>query len=326
MSRGRLTNLALATLLLLALITGLLSFSAGTDWFIHPSVFHGIAALAILLLAPWKSVVVKSGLARPRPGRVWSIVFLLVVLIAIASGLFHSADLAGSVGGLTIMQIHVGSAVIALILGVSHYRRHPQRVRASDASRRGFLRLAVMAGAATLGWLGWEEAAAAKRRFTGSHEVGSFDPTGFPVTSWINDVPPEIDHNTWRVEVDGASYSLLQLAAMFDREFEATIDCTGGWYSRQTWTGVRLDRLVEPREWRSIEVVSATGYSRRFPIRDLDRLWLAVGSRGEPLSVGHGFPARIVAPGRRGFWWVKWVVAIHPSMTPWWVQSPFPLT
>jgi DMSO/TMAO reductase YedYZ molybdopterin-dependent catalytic subunit len=44
------------------------------------------------------------------------------------------------------------------------------------------------------------------------------------------------------------------------------------------------------------------------------------------LSVGHGFPARLVAPGRRGFWWVKWVERIETSGTPWWWQSPFPLT
>ena len=47
---------------------------------------------------------------------------------------------------------------------------------------------------------------------------------------------------------------------------------------------------------------------------------------GRPLSHGHGFPARLVAPGRRGFWWVKWVTDIEVSDRPWWWQSPFPLT
>jgi len=47
---------------------------------------------------------------------------------------------------------------------------------------------------------------------------------------------------------------------------------------------------------------------------------------GFPLSYGHGFPARIVAPGRRGFWWVKWVTSIQPSDRPPWAQSFFPLS
>jgi DMSO/TMAO reductase YedYZ molybdopterin-dependent catalytic subunit len=47
---------------------------------------------------------------------------------------------------------------------------------------------------------------------------------------------------------------------------------------------------------------------------------------GEPLSPGHGFPARIVSSDQRGFWWVKWVTAIETSDVPWWLQPPYPLT
>jgi hypothetical protein len=32
------------------------------------------------------------------------------------------------------------------------------------------------------------------------------------------------------------------------------------------------------------------------------------------------------SPGRRGFWWVKWVVSIEVDRAPWWRQPPFPLT
>jgi uncharacterized membrane protein YhaH (DUF805 family) len=323
---GRRTNLALAALLLAALSSGFWSFAIGTDWPIDPAIIHGVTALALLVLAPWKSVVVKRGLARSRPGQVWSLVFLVMVLVAIISGLAHTAGWARTVAGMTMMQIHVGAAVVVLILGIGHYVRHPQRPRSPDLDRRGFLRLAATGGVASALWWGWERLAAAPRRFTGSHEVGSFDPAAFPVTSWFNDVPPKLAASTWRVEIGDRKLTLDELAAMSEDDFEATIDCTGGWHSTQRWRGVRLDRLVEAGAWRSIEVVSASGYARRYPGRDLDRLWLAVAVGGEPLSIGHGFPARIVAPGRRGFWWVKWVVAIRPSMTPWWVQSPFPLT
>jgi hypothetical protein len=41
---------------------------------------------------------------------------------------------------------------------------------------------------------------------------------------------------------------------------------------------------------------------------------------------GHGAPARLVVPGRRGYWWVKWVTAIDVDDTPWWWQPPFPVT
>ncbi|HEV3400736.1 MAG TPA: molybdopterin-dependent oxidoreductase, partial [Acidimicrobiales bacterium] len=107
------------------------------------------------------------------------------------------------------------------------------------------------------------------------------------------------------------------------------LDCTGGWYAEQRWGGVRLDRLLAASgapPSRSIEVRSLTGYSRRFPWRDAPVLVLATRVGGEPLSPGHGFPARLVAPDRRGFWWVKWVDEIDVDDTPWWWQPPFPVT
>jgi DMSO/TMAO reductase YedYZ molybdopterin-dependent catalytic subunit len=153
-----------------------------------------------------------------------------------------------------------------------------------------------------------------------------------PVTQWLNDRVPRIDPASWAVQVHAGPqgstrFSLLDLDAMRE-PVRATIDCTGGWYAEQFWEGVRLDRLlvVDAAEVRSISVRSMTGYARRFPSRDLNRLWLATRVGGSPLSPGHGFPARLVAPGRRGFWWVKWVVEVASSETPWWWQPPFPLT
>jgi len=46
---------------------------------------------------------------------------------------------------------------------------------------------------------------------------------------------------------------------------------------------------------------------------------------GVALAPGHGAPARLVAPGRRGFWWVKWVASIETVTGSDWWQSPFPL-
>jgi DMSO/TMAO reductase YedYZ molybdopterin-dependent catalytic subunit len=47
---------------------------------------------------------------------------------------------------------------------------------------------------------------------------------------------------------------------------------------------------------------------------------------GQPLAAGHGAPIRLVAPGRRGFWWVTWVARVEGGCTPWWWQWPFPVT
>ena len=111
----------------------------------------------------------------------------------------------------------------------------------------------------------------------------------------------------------------------------AVLDCTGGWYAAQDWHGTTLGRLLAdaldgdlPRDG-SIDVISHTGYRRRLPLRDAEQLLLATSAGGRPLSPGHGAPVRLVAPGRRGFWWVKWVARIEVVDGPWWAQPPFPL-
>ena len=330
-STRRRTNQALLILVPLAVFTGLFSNTIGVDWILDPATIHGVVALGIAWVTPWKAAVVRRGLGKRRGSRWASLVLLLLIVTTLVSGIVHSAAIARTVGPLTIMQIHIGGALVALALIVAHYRSHPVPIRKTDLTRRAFISGASMtAGAAAL-WLGWEGALTATgsrgadRRFTGSHERGSHDPKSMPVTSWFDDPVQHIGRDEWSVRIDGHAYALADLEAMPREDLTAVLDCTSAWYSEQVWSGVRLDRVIDTDK-RSIDVSSASGYGRRFPTRDLDRLWLVTHVGGEPLSAGHGFPARIVAPDRRGFWWVKWVTAIEPSDTPWWVQLPFPAT
>ena len=65
----------------------------------------------------------------------------------------------------------------------------------------------------------------------------------------------------------------------------------------------------------SVTVRSVTGYQRRFSLKEADEYLLATHVGGEPISHGHGLPVRLVAPGRRGFEWVKWVDSIYVNDT-----------
>ena len=327
--RRRRANQALLVLVPLAVATGLFSNTIGTDWTFDPAVLHGLVAAAVVLVSPWKSVVVRAGLGRGRGSRWVSIALLSVISITVVTGLLHSAALVPRIGPLTTMQVHAGSGIGALLLLIAHYRGHPVPIRRTDLGRRQFvssLALAAFAGAFWTSWEGWLRLVGsdgASRRFTGSHELASFEPGRMPVTSWLNDAVPTVDGSGWAVMVNDTALSLEDLESYPQESLDAILDCTGGWYSEQAWTGVRLDRLL-PTGQRSVVVTSITGYSRVFPTSDLDRMWLATHVGGQPLSPGHGFPARIVAPDRRGFWWVKWVASIEPSDLPWWVQLPFP--
>ena len=54
------------------------------------------------------------------------------------------------------------------------------------------------------------------------------------------------------------------------------------------------------------------------------QLWID-GVVERPLTQGHGFPVRLVAPDHRGVEWVKWVTEIRINATSKIWQSPLPL-
>jgi DMSO/TMAO reductase YedYZ molybdopterin-dependent catalytic subunit len=333
---ARVTNHTLLAALLLAFASGLGAVATGTASGSWVAVVHGVVGVTVVLLIPWKSRIIRRGLKRARRSRWASLLLAALASTAVVTGLGYATGLISSAGGFRGMWLHVAAALALLPLVVWHVLARPARPRRTDLSRRTLLRAgalgAVAAGVyvATGSVVRSAGLPGARRRFTGSYETGSFDPAAMPTTSWLDDVPPEIDPATWRLVVadaDGERELSLGELSRHDVRLRATLDCTGGWYAHQDWEGVPVAALLRAGDGaRSLHVHSTTGYWIGFPIGDLDRLLLATRAAGAPLSVGHGFPARLVAPGRRGFWWVKWVDRIELRSTPWWWQPPFPVT
>lgn len=331
---GRGTNLALFALLVLALASGVTVFAVGNPGPVRiVAVTHGVLGLAIVALIPWKSVVARRGWRRRRPGRGAGLVLAVAVFAVLASGLLHTQGGFRQLLVLTPMQLHVGGAAIVLAVQVAHLKVHPTRPRRTDATRRvalGGLSLAATAGAAYALLEGAGvllRLPAGTRRQTGSYQLASHAPAAMPITQWFTDTVPSIDASAWRVRlsIGGASCELSPDELVGTDTMRAILDCTNGWYAEQTWAGTRLDRLLPPGARGSVVITSVTGYRRRFPAADASNLLLATHVAGAPLSAGHGAPVRLVAPGRRGFWWVKWVTAVELSDEPWWLQAPFPL-
>lgn len=333
---GRRTNLALFGVLSLTFLTGFLAYGIGAAWGRWVVAAHGVAGLAIVALSPWKLVIARRGMLRRRPAFGASIALTALAVVAIFTGVLHATGLGVSLGPVTSLQVHVGAALGVIPLAVWHVLARPVRPRRTDLTRRNLLRVGTLLGGAVLGYAAAEgfvrvtALPGGERRFTGSYEVGSLRPDALPVTQWLDDGVQYVDPRVWRLTVVTAGEARelsYEEVALFRDRVRAVLDCTGGWYSEQVWEGVRLDRLIpDPGEARSVVVRSVTGYSRRLPAGDLPNLMLAVRLGGESLPPGHGFPARLVAPGRRGFWWVKWVSHIETTAAPWWWQSPFPLT
>src|SRR6266545_5921184 len=206
-SPGRRTNLALFLFLAAALATGALAYGIGGGWGRWAVAGHGIAGLAIVLLAPWKTAITRRGLERPGPGRGASIALAGLVIVTLLTGLLHATGLGVSLGGVTSMQLHVAAALLSVPLAVWHVLARRVRPRRTDLSRRNLLRAGGLAAgaaavyAATEGLVRLAGLPGEDRRFTGSYEQGSFDPARTPVTQWLDDRVPDVDPEAWRLAV-----------------------------------------------------------------------------------------------------------------------------
>lgn len=317
---------------------GLMSGSPGAAVFIQ---VHRVAGYGILVLLIWKGANVAFSLRWRRrvAPRTASLMLAAALLGTLALGFSWSF-----VGPFTFAwfsgvswHIYVGVALAPILVWHSLYHTRGLPV-AFWAERRSFLRMAGLAAVGIAAWqLGELGARAialngATRRFTGSYEAGSFSGNGFPRTSWLNDRPARVDVSRWRLTVRGAVGHELDLTLDDlgpDSAVEATIDCTGGWHSTQIWRGMPVADLLEragPSDSAaSVTFRSVTGYYRRFSLAEARSYLLATGVGDETLSHGHGFPLRLVAPGKRGFDWVKWVEAVEVNESSKWWQPPLPL-
>jgi hypothetical protein len=331
---GRRTNLALLALLVIAALTGAMAFGIGGGWVRAAVAAHGVTGLAIVALAPWKTAISTRGLRRRAAGAWASLALALLVVTTLITGIGHATGLLVSLGPVSAMQLHVAAAFGCLPLAAWHVAVRRTLPRRTDISRRNLLRTGALVGGTAAaygiaeGLVRVSGLPGASRRPTGSYERGSFRPDAMPVTQWLNDSVPTIDADRWVLTIgDEAGERRVGYEELLShhQRTRAVLDCTGGWYAEQGWEGALLaDLLTGVEAASSIEVASVTGYRRRLPAADAARLLLATRVGGRALSAGHGFPLRLVAPGRRGFWWVKWVNRVELSGTPWWWQTPFP--
>lgn len=322
------TDWSLAFLIALLFTTGMLSLVSGRTSDAWVFTLHGIGGGALGLVTGWKLRRVWSRIVYPRQWQWRSIVGALAtaaVAATLLSGVVWSGGGDLYVAGFNLLNWHIGLGVALSAVVALHACLRAKRPRRADlANRRQALHLVLMAGAAAAGW-SWQRPLAsamqwrgARRRWTGSYEQGSFAGSAFPATSWVADRPRPLDEAAYRLTVGGlvASPLALPLAAIgAGATIEATLDCTGGFYSTQRWSGMALERLLAgatPLPTAThVRVVSHTGYRWSFPLDEARQMLLATAVGDEPLSQAHGAPVRLVAPGRRGFQWIKWVVRVE---------------
>lgn len=326
----RIVDAGILITVILAIASGSVSFVSGQPGGAWVFVLHGVNGFVLIGLLAVKLRRVSHRLREPgdwNPSVFASVLTLVVAAAALLTGIAWSLGLDFGFWLWTGLSVHVLFGLLVVpVLGyhLFHRFRLPKRVDFRD--RRTAVQLGLLVLGGTIAWRGQQVVAAilgATDRFTGSRPAGREAGNTFPVTSWVADDPDPIDRNAWRLRVEGAvaSPATFRYADLDHTDArEATLDCTSGWYTHQRWHGIRVGRLldaVEPAvEAKWVRFESVTGYRWSLPIEEARAALLATHVGDERLTHGHGAPVRLVAPGRRGFQWVKWVVSVEIRETP----------
>ena len=329
-----------ALILILFCILGLTGLY-GLVWPFPSSLFeiHRIAGWVLILLIPLKGTIALRSLSRGWRGRFerkvgMSVSILLTlatvtVLILVLLWTWQLGSYYIWIGPYAYSGIgwHWGIALGLAPLFIIHvWQRWPRPRKADFAGRRQALKLMGFGAAALLSWGIAEtlaksaESAGSKRRFTGSREDGSFAGNAHPVTTAPDQGKIKLDPQKWTLQVTGAvarplTITYTEALALSTSEVTATLDCTGGWYTVQTWRGVRLMDLLSQAVLRpeamGIVLRGLQDYTAPFTLAQAEEILLATQVSGEILNHVHGFPVRAVVPSRRGWHWVKWLTGIE---------------
>ena len=297
----------------------------------------GIATLPVLLAKLW--VVWPRFVSFPPGRRLADAVERAGVLALVTGGIFMVFSGVANIAQwypwrFSFTAAHYWTAWITIGAVVAHvgakapitrrslFRAAPAEGTHDGLTRRGFLgTVAAASGFLTLVTVG--QTLPALRRLA---LLAPRDPADRPINRSARNagVVDAATSPDYRLRVEGRVarplvLSLGELRALPARTAELPIACVEGWSYSASWTGVPLRDLLQmagapPRAEVHVESLEERSpYRRTFLNRrqahDADTL-LATHLDGETLSPDHGYPVRLIGPGRPGVNQTKWVTRV----------------
>jgi DMSO/TMAO reductase YedYZ molybdopterin-dependent catalytic subunit len=112
------------------------------------------------------------------------------------------------------------------------------------------------------------------------------------------------------------AFNLAELRALPQHQEELPIACVEGWSQTAHWRGVRIRDLIGVVGAPPDSALRVTSLEPDGPYRLMsmpaeyvqdERTLVALELNGAVLDLEHGYPARIIAPGRPGVLQTKWL-------------------
>lgn len=205
----------------------------------------------------------------------------------------------------------------------------------ADPGRRSFLSTAPLTiGAVSLAVLGWRLLPDWYQAIFSQPESGLAGalPAVTPVANFYlvskNFADPVVDGRSWRLHVNGlvdkpVTLELAQLRALPPTTEYVTFECIsndigGGLISTGAFTGVPLRDLIAQASPQAgatwVAFQARDGYTESLDLDTVNahpEILVAYDLDGAPLPDSHGYPARMVIPGRYGMKAPKWLDTIQ---------------
>lgn len=308
----------------------------------------GTAAVPLLLVKLW-AVYPKLFTRPPRPSRELVLhlaervsigVLVAAAIFQLATGLANSAqwypwNFSFRATHFAIGWVAVGALLVHIAVKLPIIRAALQgplgqegRAAGPDRSaltRRGLLRTTwVAAGLAVLATAG--STVPVLRRVSVLGVRSGDGPGGIPInkTARAAGVTASATSAAYRLTVSHGELEIVltqqELAALRRHTEELPIACVEGWSASGAWTGVRVRTLLDLVDAPRGSAVRVVSLQERGPFRAIELpgnfaddplTLLATELSGQPLSLDHGYPCRLIAPNRPGVLQTKWVTRLE---------------
>ena len=294
-------------------------------WTVFPRLFQAVPRRAgelvravlergsIAVLVAAAVFELATGVANVAQWYVWDFSFrsahYAVAWVATGALLLHVA-----------VKLPVVRAVLAADVDDTTHDR-PGAVRPGPLTRRGLLRVTwLAAGVVTVAAAAGTVPALRRLAVLAPRDLAG---GGIPINRTAREagVVGAAAAESYRCVVTAGSRQVVlsrqQLLALPQRTATLPLACVEGWSASGSWTGVRMRDLLDlvgapaGKEVRVSSLQSPHDTVLPASFADDPKTLLALALDGDPLSLDHGFPARLIAPDRPGVEQVKWVARIE---------------
>ncbi|MCK4575370.1 molybdopterin-dependent oxidoreductase [candidate division WOR-3 bacterium] len=137
--------------------------------------------------------------------------------------------------------------------------------------------------------------------------------------------PQHINIEDYKLEIYGLvekpiKYTYDEIRSKFDKNKKVvTLHCVEGWSVKILWEGVRVEDIIEEsavkEEANTMIFYAHDGYSTSLPLEYIleNDIMIAFKMNDIILPPERGFPFELVAEGKWGYKWIKWIIKVELS-------------